>query len=411
MSAKAFMPIEDDLPPGWAWATIGDVVQYVSRGRAPKYVQADGVPVINQRCVRWNGLNERFLKWTAAEEAERRAADQFLRTGDVLWNSTGTGTIGRATIFKGLSISERAVVDSHVTIVRPAGYQPELLHYWIMSAAVQDKLEDMQTGSTNQVELPRGVILETPLPVPPANEQRRIVEKIDELFSQVEAGEQAVERAQKLLERYRQSVLNAAVTGELTREWRERHKGELESGEALLKRILQARREAWEKAELAKMRARGKPPTDDRWKQRYKEPCPLDVTNLPELPEGWVWVNIGLVAPLQPGYAFSSKGFRQFGRPLLKGSNVRDGWINREEIDFWRDDPTLAQYELSAGDIVLAMDRPVYSSGSRATKVAMLDDRWQGGYLLQRLDGFDAVAKSIRLTSTLYCDLIRSASI
>jgi type I restriction enzyme, S subunit len=132
------------------------------------------------------------------------------------------------------------------------------------------------------------VILETPLPVPPENEQRRIVEKVDELFSQIEAGEEALARAQKLLERYRQSILNAAVTGELTREWREQHEGELESGEDLLKRILKARREAWEQAELAKMHARGKPPSDDRWKQKYKEPEPPGTTDLAHLPEGWV---------------------------------------------------------------------------------------------------------------------------
>jgi type I restriction enzyme S subunit len=73
------------------------------------------------------------------------------------------------------------------------------------------------------VELSRQEVLETRLLVAPTNEQRRIVEKIDELFSQIEAGERALEQARRLLDRYRQSVLKAAVTGELTRDWRERH--------------------------------------------------------------------------------------------------------------------------------------------------------------------------------------------
>ena len=75
---------------------------------------------------------------------------------------------------------------------------------------------------------------------------------------------------QKLVERYRQSVLKAAVTGELTRDWREKNKGKLESGEALLARILKARREAWEKAELDKMKAKGITPANDKWKQKYR---------------------------------------------------------------------------------------------------------------------------------------------
>ena len=63
------------------------------------------------------------------------------------------------------------------------------------------------------------------IPLAPPREQQRIASRIEELFSDIEAGERALERVQKLVERYRQSVLKAAVTGELTREWREKHKG------------------------------------------------------------------------------------------------------------------------------------------------------------------------------------------
>jgi type I restriction enzyme S subunit len=128
--------------------------------------------------------------------------------------------------------------------------------------------------------------------LPPKSEQARIVSKIDELFSRIEEGEHALEQVQKLVEHYRQSVLKAAVTGELTRDWREQNEDKLESSEALLARILRARREAWEKAELEKMKARGNTPTNDRWKQKYEEPARPDTTNLPALPEGWIWVTL-----------------------------------------------------------------------------------------------------------------------
>ena len=103
----------------------------------------------------------------------------------------------------------------------------------------------------------------------------------------------SLKRARALLKKYRQAVLKAAVTGELTRDWRERHGGEIkESGADLLQRILKARRAAWEAAELKKLRAKGKPPKDDCWKQNYKEPERPDMTSLPELPQGWVWARI-----------------------------------------------------------------------------------------------------------------------
>ncbi len=100
-------------------------------------------------------------------------------------------------------------------------------------------------------------------------------DKIDELFSELDAGVASLQRARALLKKYRQAVLKAAVTGELTRDWRERHKGEIqESGAELLQRILKARRAAWEATELRKLRAKGQRPNDDRWKQKYKEPQP-----------------------------------------------------------------------------------------------------------------------------------------
>ena len=121
-------------------------------------------------------------------------------------------------------------------------------------------------------------------PLPPKEEQARIVSKIEELFSSIDEGERALERVRKLVERYRQSVLKAAVTGELTREWREQHAGELESGEALLTRILEARRQAWEQSELAKMEARDIRPANDNWKKKYEAPQGPEINGLTDYP-------------------------------------------------------------------------------------------------------------------------------
>ncbi len=84
--------------------------------------------------------------------------------------------------------------------------------------------------------------------------------KIEELFTKLDAGVEALERAQKLLKRYRQSVLKAAVEGKLTEQWRAEHKDEIEPASELLKRILAERRKKWEEAELAKYEAKGKKP-------------------------------------------------------------------------------------------------------------------------------------------------------
>ncbi len=197
-------------------------------------------------------------------------------------------------------------------------------------------------------------------PIAPEREQSRIVSKIEELFSRIEEGEHALQQVQKLTERYRQSVLKAAVTGELTREWREKHKGKLESGEALRQRILKARREAWEKAELDKMKAKNQKPANDNWKKKYRDPFPPDTTDLPELPEGWVWVSMDAITndfitgPF--GSSLHKADYVIGGIPLVNPINLRGGLISPDSAVTVNADTAkkLSRYLLQVGDIVLA---------------------------------------------------------
>ncbi|MHC1753651.1 restriction endonuclease subunit S [Humidesulfovibrio sp.] len=171
--------------------------------------------------------------------------------------------------------------------------------------------------------------------LPPGKEQARVASRIEELFSDLDKGEENLRRAQAQLKRYRQSVLKAAVTGELTRAWRERNADTLESGEALLKRILKARREAWEKAELEKLRAKGKPPTDDAWRARYVEPQGPNTEGLPELPQGWAWASVGqlIAEPLKTGLSIKGDSSPP-GVPSLKLNSICNGKIDWSKIKY-----------------------------------------------------------------------------
>ena len=134
-------------------------------------------------------------------------------------------------------------------------------------------------------------MLDIPLPLPNSSEQRRIVAKLDELFSELDAGVAALERAQAKLKRYRASVLKAAVEGRLTEEWRRKNPPD-ETGAELLQRILVERRQLWEQEQLAKFKAKGQRPPKN-WQQKYKEPAgDKCISELPELPEGWCWATV-----------------------------------------------------------------------------------------------------------------------
>jgi type I restriction enzyme S subunit len=158
------------------------------------------------------------------------------------------------------------------------------------AAILVEKIRDLVVKTAYGAAQPNispSQIEEMEVPLPPFNEQRRIVAKIEELFSDLDAGVAALKRAKANLKRYRAAVLKAAVEGKLTEEWRDKHPAK-ESASTLLARILQERRQKWEADQLAKFAAAGKEPPKN-WREKYVEPTRPDTTDLPELPEGWCW--------------------------------------------------------------------------------------------------------------------------
>jgi type I restriction enzyme S subunit len=176
------------------------------------------------------------------------------------------------------------------------------------------------------------VVEKYPMTLPPTREQDRIVSKLDGLLSRIAAGEIAARRAEERLKRYRAAVLRAAVTGELTHEWRESNKP-AETGTQLLARLLEERRARWETAELKRLRAAGKPPKDEKWKGRYVEPTPLDAAELPAVTRGWAWSSLQQLGFITGGLTKNprraSLGLKM---PYLRVANVYANELRLEEI-------------------------------------------------------------------------------
>ena len=121
-------------------------------------------------------------------------------------------------------------------------------------------------------------------------------------------------------------MLKAAVEGNLTKEWREANQGKLEPASILLERILKQRREKWEAEQLAKMKAQGKPPKDDSWKLKYKEPIAPDTSDLPELPDGWCWASLEQLSDAARSITYGVVKLGEHtenGVATLRSSNVR----------------------------------------------------------------------------------------
>lgn len=231
-----------ELPTGWAWSTIGELSPYIQRGKSPKYADHSELPVVNQKCIRWTRLDAQHLKFIHPEQFDAWDAARRIQPGDVLWNSTGTGTVGRAYLVQERDCTPAKVVDSHVTIVRPsAAIEPRYLFCWIRSAAVQDKILEMCDGTTNQIELSRTAIAATAVPVAPAGEQTRIADQLDTLLARIQACQDRLSAIPALLKRFRQAVVSAGMSGELTADWR-KTSANMEPAESELQALCEADR-------------------------------------------------------------------------------------------------------------------------------------------------------------------------
>ncbi len=181
-------------------------------------------------------------------------------------------------------------------------------------------------GSAGQLRVPAGWLADQVIPVPPIDDQQEIVAKIEELFSDLDAGIASLERARAKLKRYRASVLKSAVEGRLTQDWRAKNTPK-ESGAALLKRILKSRREKWEAAQLKKFADADKAPPKG-WKDKYPDPVGLEVDGLPSLPHGWIWATLDQLASLVRNGLPQKPSTNPPGFQILRISAVRPMQVN-----------------------------------------------------------------------------------
>ena len=160
------------IPKGWGASTLDDLTTELRRGISPKYTEVDGVRVVNQRCIRNHSIDYSVCRLN--DESLRKVEGRHLEVGDVVVNSTGVGTLGR--MAQVLYLDELAVVDSHVTIVRPNTELVKPYTFGRLMLSIEPLVESMGLGSTGQTELSRVHLGELVVCVPPIKLQE-FVEK------------------------------------------------------------------------------------------------------------------------------------------------------------------------------------------------------------------------------------------
>lgn len=211
---------------GWQIRRLGEVCSFLNRGISPTYLEDGGICVLNQKCIRDHRVNYEPARRHDAQ-AKKVGSGRFVQAGDVLVNSTGTGTLGRVAQLRE-NPPEPTTVDSHLTIVRqqPGMFYPDFFGY--MLVVIEDAIKEAGEGCGGQTELARSVLAEGfsvhyPESLP---EQRRIVGILDEAFDGIATAKANAERnlqnARALFESHLQAVFTQRGEG-----WVEKQLSEL----------------------------------------------------------------------------------------------------------------------------------------------------------------------------------------
>lgn len=335
-----------ELPKGWA---IGPLVNFITpRGEKVLPSAFPKLPFIGMDHV--EAHTTRILGSIPAGKLKSSAVRFY--TKDILYGRLRPylNKVAQPN-FDGLASAEFIIFSGNKLI------DPAFLRYRLNARDFVSFAISLNAGDRPRVNFDQ--ISDFEILVPPLNEQRRIVAKIEAMFDQIDKGVESLKTARATLGLYRQSLLKAAFEGRLTAEWRAQNAEKLEDADTLLSRI-KAEREARYKAALkdwaedvARWRADGqkgkrpvkpkRPNTSNALQHRQIE--------LPELPYGWAWAPLGLCS-LGPEYGTAAKSKDTGKVPVIRMGNLQRGRINWGKLAFTSDPNEIEQYMLKPGDVL-----------------------------------------------------------
>lgn len=314
-------------PKSWAIVPLGDFVEN-EKGKKPKKQKErpdqDFIyPYVDIEAFEKGNIRS----WTDGEGCRLCHEGDFL----MVWDGSRSGLVG-----KGMN----GALGSTLVRINFPKINNHYAFYFLQSKFLEINTRAKGVGIPH---VDPNLLWNYGFPIAPTNEQKRIVAKIEELFSELDKGIESLKTARAQLKIYRQAVLKHAFEGKLTADWREDNKDKLEPADELLERIKQEREqcyqqqlEEWQSAVKTweQNGKEGKKPTKPRQQKDIPGPSAEELQNFANLPAEWKWVKLGeLVWSVKDGPHYTPK-YSESGIPFITGGNIRQGSVDFESAKF-----------------------------------------------------------------------------
>lgn len=302
------------LPKGWVNTTLGEIIHLNPKTDFDDELEASFIPMSFIPTDYSKYICCEIKKW-----ADIKKGYTHFKNGDVIFAKiTPCFENSKATIMEklrngvGAGSTEYYVLRSIKNLVEPI-----LLLALVKSQVFLNSGEKNMKGSVGQKRVPKDFVLTYPFPLAPLNEQKRIAAKLNHIMSKIDGVKDRLDRIPKIIKRFRQSVLTAAVTGKLTEKWREEN-ANLYSARNDIQKILQ------KKEQLLR---------NNRIKQAKLENTVGNKKIIEVLTETWKSEKIDNLF-LIIDYRGKTPKKASFGKKLITAKNIRMGYLSDEPNEY-----------------------------------------------------------------------------
>ena len=307
------------MPEGWVWARLGQLGRWTGGGTPSKANAAfwtnGTIPWVSPKDMKVDviGKTEDFITRDAVINSSTK-----LVTNNSILMVVRSGILNHT--FPVALCDRDVTLNQDMRALTPLdGIDARYLTF-VLRRLQRHILEECSKDGTTVASVEPALLEQVWVPIPSTVEQRRIVARIDELFTEIIDGETVLTRARDELDTWRRALLKAAVTGGLTREWREYNKPN-ETGEDVVERLRKAVTQAVGPIARGGRRA------------MVEDQIEVDLANLPELPSGWCWSRIGEIGYISGGLTKNpARADIKRKLPFLRVANVQYGELDLAEM-------------------------------------------------------------------------------